>query len=70
MATRFDVNNRELNKRRFADAYGHIMNGTKAAKGAQFLNKAVIFDLTPPEEPLQYEGLASKVEHSNMTETV
>jgi len=45
---------------------------TSKAKGAKFLNKEVTFDLTPPqEEPsLLYEGLDSKVMHSNMTETV
>lgn len=45
---------------------------TSKAKGAKFLNTEVTFDLTPPqEEPsLLYEGLDSKVMHSNMTETV
>ena len=29
ISSRFDVNNRELNKRRFAEQYGHIVNASK-----------------------------------------
>jgi hypothetical protein len=49
MSTRFDVNNRELNKRKFADQYAHIMSTSKA-KGARFVNKELKLSLTPPKE--------------------
>ena len=47
MSARFDVNNRELNKRRFNDQYSHILNASKA-RGAKFTKKEVSLSLTPP----------------------
>ena len=47
ISSRFDVNNRELNKRKFNDQYGHILNASKA-KGAKFTKKEVSMSLTPP----------------------
>lgn len=41
------MNNRELNKRKFNDQYGHILNASKA-KGAKFTKKEVSLSLTPP----------------------
>lgn len=40
ISSRFDINNRELNKRKFNDQYGHILNASKA-KGAKFTKKEV-----------------------------
>jgi len=48
MSARFDVNNKELNKRRFNDQYAHIISASKAAKGARFTKKEVSLSLTPP----------------------
>lgn len=49
MGSRFDVNNRELNKKRFADQFSHIIQTSKA-KGARFVNKELQLSLTPPKE--------------------
>jgi hypothetical protein len=49
LTNRFDVNNRELNKKRFADQYAHIMSTSKV-KGARFVNKEISLSLTPPRE--------------------
>ena len=55
MAHRFDINNRELNKRRFQDQYAHIISASKAksgkaSKGSKFVHKEVTMSLTPPHE--------------------
>ena len=57
MAHRFDINNRELNKRRFNDQYAHIISaskankgGSKVGKGSKFVHKEVTLSLTPPNE--------------------
>ena len=57
MAHRFDVNNRELNKRRFNDQYAHIISaskaskgGSKGTKGSKFVLAEVSLSLTPPNE--------------------
>ena len=46
MAHRFDVNNKELNKRRFQDQYAHIISASKAktgkaSRGSKFVHKEV-----------------------------
>jgi len=47
MSSRFDINNKELNKRRFNEQYSHILNASKA-RGAKFTKQEVSLSLTPP----------------------
>ena len=63
LAHRFDINNRELNKRRFNDQYAHIISASKASKNKQskktkFIHKEVTLSLTPPNEvsPVKEHG--------------
>ena len=61
MTSRFDVNNRELNKRKFNDQYAHIISaskakGSKGAKGgSKFVLREMTLSLTPPNEANQGE---------------
>ena len=52
MSTRFDVNNRELNKRRFNDQYAHIVQASKGRPNqkTKFKLKEVQLSLTPDND--------------------
>ena len=50
IASRFDVNNRELNRRRFNDQYAHIVQvnkNTKPKTKTKFRLQEVSLELTP-----------------------
>lgn len=55
ISSRFDVNNKELNSRKFNDKYSHILNASKA-KGAKFTKQEVSMSLTPPFADQQHAG--------------
>lgn len=60
ISSRFDVNNKELNKRKFNDQYGHIINASRA-KGAKFTKNEVSLSLTPPfADQVQSSGHSGK----------
>ena len=50
LTERFNVNNKELNKRRFLESNAHVfkhkLNG-KSLKGAKFSNQELVFNLSP-----------------------
>lgn len=51
LSTRFDVNNREMNKRRFADQYAHIVQASKhGTKKTKFRLQEVSMTLTDNEQ--------------------
>ena len=54
ISTRFDVNNRELNKRRFNDQYAHIVQASKHSRAAgskpSKFRKEVCLTLTPDND--------------------
>jgi hypothetical protein len=53
MSSRFDPNNKELNKRRFEKQNANILNvKNKKNKGAKFVNKEIEFTLTPQDEDM------------------
>lgn len=48
MTDRFDVNNKELNKRRFQDQNINVFKAKQGKnKGAKFVNQEISFSLTP-----------------------
>ena len=49
MTERFNVNNKELNKKKFENANLHIIKGKLLgkAKGAKFIREEISFSLTP-----------------------
>ena len=57
ISRRFDVNNREMNKRRFNDQYAHIVQASKA-RGAKtkFRLQEVSLTLTPPDNDLSADA--------------
>ena len=53
ISTRFDVNNREMNKRRFNDQYAHIVQASKLGvkkPASKFRLQEVSMTLTPDNE--------------------
>ena len=51
ISTRFDVNNREMNKRRFNDQYAHIVQASKTrAVKTKFRFQEVCMSLTPEND--------------------
>ncbi len=48
MTQRFDVNNKELNQKKFAEQTQHLLSRKNKA-GAKFGQKTIDFTLTPPE---------------------
>ncbi len=57
MTQRFDVNNKELNQRKFLDQNQHIIS-KKNKVGARFESREIDFTVTPPDDE---EELLEKV---------
>ena len=56
LTERFNVNNKELNKKRFLEANCHVFKNKligKAAKGAKFCNQELDFNLSPTKVNLE-----------------
>ena len=72
MCNRFDVNNRELNRRRFNDQYAHIVQVNKHSRTkTKFRLQEVSLTLTPPgQNDLSAENTDQKVKTAGDGETM
>ena len=63
MTQRFDVNNKELNQRKFLDQNQHIIS-KKNKLGARFASKELDFTCTPPND--EEERVIEKAEKKDI----